>query len=136
MENIACFQELAQSAAEHMLRSLFCLCPRGDTPSTSRFYDAIAAGCIPVVISDSFEMPFTSTIDYKGAFVKVLENDMLQDPAAVAKRLVSFDAKQIAAMQSRLRSIAVELDYRDTTRKRTATHLLEAASSQTCGVEA
>ena len=32
--------------------STFCLAPRGDTPSSRRVYDAIAAGCIPVLITD------------------------------------------------------------------------------------
>ncbi|CAN0412541.1 unnamed protein product, partial [Scytosiphon promiscuus] len=27
----------------------FCFCPRGDTPSSRRLFDAIAAGCIPIV---------------------------------------------------------------------------------------
>eukprot|EP00903_Cladosiphon_okamuranus_P010490 g9922.t1 len=35
--------------AEHMARSRFCFCPRGDTPSSRRIFDALAAGCIPIV---------------------------------------------------------------------------------------
>ncbi|CAM9890366.1 unnamed protein product [Scytosiphon promiscuus] len=35
--------------AAHMSRSRFCFCPRGDTPSSRRLFDAIAAGCIPIV---------------------------------------------------------------------------------------
>ncbi|CAM9890433.1 unnamed protein product, partial [Scytosiphon promiscuus] len=35
--------------AAHMSRSRFCFCPRGDTPSSRRIFDALAAGCIPIV---------------------------------------------------------------------------------------
>ena len=33
-------------------QSHFCLHLRGDTPTSRRFYDAIAAGCLPIVVSD------------------------------------------------------------------------------------
>lgn len=33
----------------------FCLVLQGDTPSSHSFYDALAAGCIPVLVSDAWE---------------------------------------------------------------------------------
>jgi hypothetical protein len=44
----------ASSYAERMLDSVFCLTPSGHSCTTRRFYDAIAAGCIPVR-TDCFE---------------------------------------------------------------------------------
>merc|ERR1719343_21876 len=35
--------------------SKFCLVIRGDTPSTHGLYDALAGGCIPILISDRFD---------------------------------------------------------------------------------
>ncbi|CAM9220616.1 unnamed protein product, partial [Hapterophycus canaliculatus] len=35
--------------AAHMSRSRFCFCPQGDTESSRRIFDALAAGCIPIV---------------------------------------------------------------------------------------
>ncbi|KAG0580615.1 hypothetical protein KC19_4G187000 [Ceratodon purpureus] len=44
-------------------RSVFCLSPAGDTPSSARLFDAIVSGCIPVVVSDELDInlvnPFT-----------------------------------------------------------------------------
>lgn len=37
----------------------FCPCPGGDTPSAKRFFDAILAGCIPIVLSEDYIWPFT-----------------------------------------------------------------------------
>ena len=36
----------------------FCLIPKGMTPSSRRLYEAIAAKCVPVVLSDNFVLPF------------------------------------------------------------------------------
>ncbi|CAN0551917.1 unnamed protein product, partial [Laminaria digitata] len=39
--------------------SRFCFCPRGDTISSPRIFDAIAAGCIPVITTTEIEaLPF------------------------------------------------------------------------------
>ena len=53
--------------ASHWLRgwgrARFCLVLRGDTPSSHALYNAVAAGCVPVVASDGFEhvgLPFAA----------------------------------------------------------------------------
>jgi hypothetical protein len=38
-----------------MHHSKFCLVMRGDTPSSHSFYDALAANCVPIVVSDKWE---------------------------------------------------------------------------------
>ena len=53
--------------AELHRRSKYMLVISGDTPTTSRLYDALAAGMIPVVVSDyMFEvgLPFPSTVPW------------------------------------------------------------------------
>ena len=39
-------------------KATFCPCPGGDSPSAKRFFDALHAGCIPVVLSHDFVWPF------------------------------------------------------------------------------
>lgn len=46
-------------------RSIFCLSPAGDTPSSARLFDAIVSGCIPVIVSDELELPFEGILDYR-----------------------------------------------------------------------
>ena len=41
---------LPRQAVMHAAR--FCPCPEGDSPSAKRMYDALLAGCVPVVVSD------------------------------------------------------------------------------------
>lgn len=59
--------------AEHITNSKFCLCPRGDTQSSRRMFDAIAAGCIPVMSESQIgegSVPFSNQVSYDSfAFV-------------------------------------------------------------------
>jgi hypothetical protein len=59
--------------ADHITNSRFCLCPRGDTQSSRRLYDAIAAGCIPVMSQTQVgegQVPFSNQLAYDSfAFV-------------------------------------------------------------------
>lgn len=58
---------------ENLSGSQFCLCPRGDTMSSRRLFDAVAAGCIPVLSRNQTglgNLPFVSSVDYSDfAFV-------------------------------------------------------------------
>jgi hypothetical protein len=48
-------------------QSTFCPCPGGDSPSAKRMFDALFAGCIPVILSHDFVWPFTTEILAKGS---------------------------------------------------------------------
>jgi hypothetical protein len=41
----------------------FCPCPGGDSPSAKRMFDAVLAGCIPIILSQDFVWPFTNEFD-------------------------------------------------------------------------
>ncbi len=43
--------------------STFCPCPGGDSPSAKRMFDAVNAGCIPVILSYDYVWPFTKEAD-------------------------------------------------------------------------
>ena len=49
-----------------MLCSDYCLTPKGGTPTSSRFFSAIACGCVPLVISDdlAYHLPFLRQVNY------------------------------------------------------------------------
>jgi hypothetical protein len=46
-----------------MRQSSFCPCPGGDSPSAKRMFDALLAGCIPVILSYDFVWPYTNEFD-------------------------------------------------------------------------
>eukprot|EP00920_Eleutheroschizon_duboscqi_P034249 GHVT01082338.1.p1 GENE.GHVT01082338.1~~GHVT01082338.1.p1 ORF type:complete len:1236 (-),score=201.88 GHVT01082338.1:223-3930(-) len=53
-----------------MSRSVFCLVPRGKSAWSLRLFEALFAGCIPVVLSDEWQLPFESFIDMSQIVVK------------------------------------------------------------------
>ncbi|PUZ54294.1 hypothetical protein GQ55_5G119400 [Panicum hallii var. hallii] len=89
------------AAQDGMRKSLFCLSPAGDTPSSARLFDAIVSGCIPVIISDELELPFEGILDYREIALFVSSSDALQ-PGWLVKHLRRMDAKRIREMQSNL----------------------------------
>ncbi|KAH0952729.1 hypothetical protein HN011_009892 [Eciton burchellii] len=56
---------------------IFCLIIRGARLAQSTLMDAMAAGCIPVIIADSLMMPFHDVIDWTKAAVFIREVDIL-----------------------------------------------------------
>lgn len=65
-----------------MRTSKFCLHPAGDTPSACRMFDAIVNLCVPVVVSDSIELPFEDVLDYR--------SDLLLRPTVGLRPLLSI----------------------------------------------
>jgi hypothetical protein len=58
-----------------MRQSTFCFILPGDTPSTSKLYKAIFAGCIPVVfVSFYHQLPFSQVINWSAFAVVVLRD--------------------------------------------------------------
>jgi hypothetical protein len=74
-----------------MASSKFCLCPRGDSPSSSRAFFAIALGCIPIIISDpwkSMAMPFHGLIKYEAFAHWLSEGEAITTPIAGIRSLL------------------------------------------------
>ncbi|KAK4836436.1 hypothetical protein QYF36_023076 [Acer negundo] len=66
------------AAQDGMRRSIFCLNPAGDTPSSARLFDAIVSGCIPVIVSDELELPFEGILDYRKIALFASSSDAVQ----------------------------------------------------------
>jgi hypothetical protein len=65
--------EMVREAFDLMLRSRFVLSPRGLGPTSRRFFEILAHGRIPILVSDSARLPLESAIDYDRFVVRVPE---------------------------------------------------------------
>mmetsp|Transcript_81391 Transcript_81391/g.226697 ORF Transcript_81391/g.226697 Transcript_81391/m.226697 type:complete len:555 (+) Transcript_81391:125-1789(+) len=81
--------------------SKFCLVMRGDTPSTHSFYDALAASCVPILVSDRWPLvgkPFAGgkngklvgNFPYEDFVVTFTEDQWMNDLDGVIARLESI----------------------------------------------
>eukprot|EP00933_Yihiella_yeosuensis_P050358 TRINITY_DN48164_c0_g1_i1.p1 TRINITY_DN48164_c0_g1~~TRINITY_DN48164_c0_g1_i1.p1 ORF type:complete len:492 (+),score=53.78 TRINITY_DN48164_c0_g1_i1:94-1569(+) len=75
-----------------MSRSSFCPVLQGDTPTSSRLFDAIAAGCLPLVISDGVSLPFSDFLDWPSFSVQLPSSSLL---------VASASSLQVEAPQSK-----------------------------------
>lgn len=88
---------------EELLSHTFCLCPLGYATWSPRLIDSVVAGCIPVIIGDSTNYPFSNLLDYSKFAVRISETDAVHPGRLIAK-LSQYTAEQVEVMQSTLRS--------------------------------
>ncbi|OMO53875.1 Exostosin-like protein [Corchorus capsularis] len=55
---------------DHLRNAKFCLCPRGVSSWTLRFFESFFVECVPVILSDRIELPFQNVIDYSQITIK------------------------------------------------------------------
>ncbi|XP_051120670.1 probable glucuronoxylan glucuronosyltransferase IRX7 [Andrographis paniculata] len=59
-----------------IVRSTFCLCPLGWAPWSPRLVESAALGCVPVIIADGIQLPFSAAVPWPEISVTVAEEDV------------------------------------------------------------
>lgn len=82
---------------KEMSKTTFCLCPAGWMSWSPRLFQAMAVGCIPVVIGPDSALPFNLQVDI--LFVKA------EDVGNLGLFLESFTEQQVLEIQRRISSV-------------------------------
>ncbi|KAE8709473.1 tRNA/rRNA methyltransferase family protein [Hibiscus syriacus] len=59
-------------------RTKFCICPGGSQVNSARIADSIHYGCVPVILSNYYDLPFNDILDWRKFAVVLRENDVYQ----------------------------------------------------------
>ncbi|KAK7251988.1 hypothetical protein RIF29_35642 [Crotalaria pallida] len=105
-------RESRRAASQGMHTSKFCLHPAGDTPSACRLFDAIVSLCVPVIVSDSIELPFEDTIDYRKIAVFV-ETASAINPGYLVSKLRAVTPDRILEYQKELKEVKRYFEYEE-----------------------
>jgi hypothetical protein len=87
--------EVDHAYADLMSRSVFAVIPRGDAMFSYRLTEALSFGCIPIVLSDGWVLPFDYSIDWPGVSLRLPEAQVALLPAVLGH----FNADRINEMQ-------------------------------------
>lgn len=107
-------QDAVVPYVDSLLSSTFCLTPAGHECMTRRYYDAVAAGCIPIITNcETFEYPFDEAIDYSSFTLFYPSEDIRSDSAAFVSclRNVSTTESFMAPLRLALRQARENLIY-------------------------
>lgn len=81
-----------------MHRSKFVLCPRGTGPSSFRLFETLAAGRVPVILSDAWVPP--PYVDWDACAIRVRERDALRVPQLLEELEPQWEARREHAVRT------------------------------------
>ena len=109
---------LAHDARTRVRRPPAGFAPRGDTASAKRLYESIAAGCIPIIISDKLKLPFQRQMSWSSMSLRYTEREVSADPKRVLRDVQAMPPARVDEMRRNLMAVRhMFLWHTDTSRK-------------------
>ncbi len=103
-----------QDYADLLNESTFAIVPRGDSHFSYRLLEVMSFGCIPIILSDGWILPFDRTIPWRELSLHIPEAAFDRIPALLARlspaTIENLQGKVIAAYQNHLANFDVIID--------------------------
>lgn len=97
--------QMRQEYVEHMMRNDYIYCPRGAGNYSTRLFETVAAGRVPILIDTNLAMPFADVIPWQEIAVWVPMNEIDHLDEHVVAFHARLGADGYRALQSQLRSV-------------------------------
>ncbi|CAE7761557.1 unnamed protein product [Symbiodinium sp. KB8] len=114
---------------EVMGKSHFCLVPEGTSSWTNHLYESFFAGCIPLILSDRYVLPFQDLIDWPSISIRWPQEAVSLEMYMYIKELVGKRRPLVEAIKQRVDEHACWFDFyrfdRDCSPYRGVVHDLE-----------
>eukprot|EP00929_Paragymnodinium_shiwhaense_P109023 TRINITY_DN75389_c0_g1_i1.p1 TRINITY_DN75389_c0_g1~~TRINITY_DN75389_c0_g1_i1.p1 ORF type:complete len:571 (-),score=99.80 TRINITY_DN75389_c0_g1_i1:26-1738(-) len=91
--------------------SQFCLCPKGASSYTSRVFEALFAGCIPVILSDEVRLPFADLVDWSQFSIRWPMAKADESLYEYLSNLLANDRPRVLRMQAKVADVRCWFDY-------------------------
>ena len=129
-ENRRAVREDAVAYYREARRSVFCLCPAGQTPWSKRIYETILCGAIPVFIPGTFVPPFPGQIDFSRFSVTIT----MEELPRLEQILRGIPTERVQAMLAEVARVRHHFVWHETPVLEDAFHTLVArfAMAETC----
>ena len=109
-QNDIIFENHAETYADEMRESKFCLFIKGWTVWSERLGTIINAGCIPVIISDHYALPFWQNLDWSTFSLRMSQRDAII-PGALRAYLHNVSQSRALELEAELIRIRPTLLY-------------------------
>ncbi|BAT79148.1 hypothetical protein VIGAN_02197100 [Vigna angularis var. angularis] len=102
-QDVQVYEEIPEGMSYYtkLRSSKFCLCPSGYEVASPRIVEAIFAGCVPVLISDSYVPPFSDVLNWNSFSVQVAVKEIPN----IKKILMGISESQYLRMQRRVKQV-------------------------------
>lgn len=97
-------QQIRNEYLDNLQNADFVLAPRGDTNTSTRFFEALSLGQIPILIDTECVLPLEKYIDYDSFILRVPHTEMHLLPEYVLEFYRSLSNEEFIAMQQRARA--------------------------------
>lgn len=94
--------------------SHFCLVPAGTSPWTNHLYESFYAGCIPVILSDEYEVAFAGELDWQAFSIKWPEAEVGEPLFRYLEGMTTYLPHRVASMKAKLEENACWFNWYST----------------------